>query len=124
MPYYVGKILELPVTTTQDYQMFYILEEYSLALWKRQVDLILEKNGLISFVIHPDYVVERRNRTVFEALLRYLNNICSARNVWKALPREVDRWWRMRDEMRLSEMVKLGASKGLGPNGLAWRTRA
>src|SRR5207249_4000541 len=30
MPYFVGKILELPVTTTQDYTLFHILNDYSI----------------------------------------------------------------------------------------------
>ena len=36
LPYFVGKILELPVTTTQDYSLFHILNDYSMRLWKEQ----------------------------------------------------------------------------------------
>ena len=38
MPYFVGKILELPVTTTQDYTLFNILNDYSIDLWKKQIE--------------------------------------------------------------------------------------
>ena len=34
MPYFVGDILELPVTTTQDYALFNYLNEYSIDLWR------------------------------------------------------------------------------------------
>ena len=43
MPYFIGKVLELPVTTTQDYTLFNILNEHSIDLWKSQINLILEK---------------------------------------------------------------------------------
>ena len=32
MPYFLGEILELPVTTVQDYTLFYILNDYSINL--------------------------------------------------------------------------------------------
>ena len=62
MPYFVGKILELPLTTIQDYSLFHILGDYSIELWKKQIALILEQNGLLSFNIHPDYVIPHKAR--------------------------------------------------------------
>src|SRR6202030_3850149 len=59
MPYFIGKILEIPLTTTQDYSVFQILNDYSIHLWQKQLDLIRTRNGLISFVTHPDYLIER-----------------------------------------------------------------
>jgi glycosyltransferase involved in cell wall biosynthesis len=106
MPYFVGKILELPVTTTQDYTLFNILNDYSIDLWKKQINLIMEKHGLISFIVHPDYVGGSRERTVYEALLAHLADLRKENGVWIATPGEVDRWWRQRAEMKL---VKDGA---------------
>ena len=37
MPYFIGDMLELPVTMTQDYMMFHILKDYSIGLWKQQI---------------------------------------------------------------------------------------
>lgn len=45
MPYFIGDILELPVTTVQDYTLFNILGDYSIDLWKRQIELIMAKHG-------------------------------------------------------------------------------
>ncbi len=45
MPYFVGDILELPLTTIQDYSLFHILGDYSIDLWKEQIDLILRRTG-------------------------------------------------------------------------------
>jgi hypothetical protein len=101
MPYFIGKVLELPLTTTQDYSLFHILDDYSISLWKRQIDLILEKHGLVSFVIHPDYVIDGRARNTYQALLDYLCQLRSEGKTWIALPGEVDRWWRARSQMKL-----------------------
>lgn len=101
MPYFVGKILEMPLTTCQDYSLFQILNDYSLDIWKEQIDLIRAKNGLLSFISHPDYLIEPRARKTYEKLLDYLRQMVSREKIWAALPGEVDRWWRARSQMRL-----------------------
>lgn len=101
MPYFVGNILELPLTTTQDYSLFYILNDRSIDLWKTQLELIRQKNGLMSFIAHPDYLIGSRNRKVYETLLAYLQQIVAREKIWAALPGDVDRWWRARAQMQL-----------------------
>jgi hypothetical protein len=101
MPYFVGKILELPLTTIQDYSLFHILGEYSIAMWKAQIDLIRSMNGFISFITHPDYLLERRARAVYTQLLAHLKHLRDQKHVWLALPGEVDQWWRDRNRMTL-----------------------
>jgi hypothetical protein len=101
MPYLVGNILELPLTTTQDYSLFHVLNDYSTALWERQIELIRSKHGLISFITHPDYLIEKRARAVYVDLLQHLSRLRSAAHLWIALPAEVDRWWRNRQMMTL-----------------------
>jgi hypothetical protein len=103
MPYFVGRILEIPLTTSQDYSVFQILNDYSIDLWKEQVDLILQRNGLISFISHPDYLIEMRARAVYLKLLRYLQQMTKRENVWVTVPGEIDKWWRARNEMKLVE---------------------
>jgi hypothetical protein len=101
MPFYVGDIIELPLTTTQDYSLFHILSDYSIELWKKQLAMIRERNGLMSFIAHPDYLTDRTTRGVYELLLRYLREMINKDRIWSALPREVDQWWRARSEMRI-----------------------
>ncbi len=103
MPYFIGNILEVPVTTTQDYTLFNILNEYSIDLWKRQMELIAKHHGLMSFIIHPDYIVASRERAVYEELLAYLMRVKEESNVWMTTPGEVNRWWRQRAKMNLVE---------------------
>ena len=101
MPYFIGNLLELPLTTIQDYSLFHIIGDYSIDLWKRQIELILERHGLISFNVHPDYVIDKRPQLIYVELLAYLSHLRLERNLWIALPSEVDRWWRNRRNMRL-----------------------
>ena len=103
MPFFIGKILELPVTTTQDYTLFNILNDCSIDLWKRQMETIRQKHGLISFIVHPDYIVKPRHRSTYETLLACLGNMRENSGLWMATPGEVNRWWRQRSEMRLSK---------------------
>ena len=101
MPYFVGDILELPLTTTQDYTLFFILNEYSTTLWEEQIRLISQRHGLISFITHPDYLIGRREREVYVKLLRHLADLRDTRQLWIALPGEINKWWRNRHEMSL-----------------------
>lgn len=114
MPYFVGDILELPVTTTQDYSLFHILRTDSLDLWNEQIDAVVNANGLLSFIIHPDYIIARRFRSIYERLLERLVEVCAERNLWRALPREINRWWRQRNEMELSQEAGRPVVKGPG----------
>ena len=100
MPYFVNGVLELPLTTTQDYSLFHVLGDYSTTLWQEQIDRILEENGLISFIAHPDYLLEPLAREVYTDLLRMLVRLRTERHLWIALPSEIDEWWRQRREMR------------------------
>jgi len=99
LPYFIGNILELPVTTTQDYTLFHLLGQRSIDLWKTQIDLILEHNGLAHFIVHPDYIQERDTKAVYLDLLGYLRELQGTTPLWVALPNEIDSWWRMRSRM-------------------------
>jgi len=101
MPYFIGNMIELPLTTTQDYMLFYLLGERSIDLWKKQTSMILEKSGLVSFIVHPDYTMSGEKRSYYQDLLTYLQGLRSSTNLWFALPREIDHWWRLRSKMSL-----------------------
>jgi len=101
IPYFIGDILELPLTTIQDYPLFHILRDYSIDIWKRQISMIHQGSGLISFIVHPDYILEKRARETYCKLLAYLSALGKERNIWLTLPREVNHWWRARAKMKL-----------------------
>jgi hypothetical protein len=100
-PFFIGNLLELPVTTTQDYCLFHILNQHSIGLWKRQISLISEQHGLASFIVHPDYVFEPHALAAYRALLAHLSDLRSRGDIWIARPGDVNQWWRERNRMRL-----------------------
>jgi hypothetical protein len=103
MPYFIGDILELPLTTTQDYMLFDILHDHSMDLWKTETETILDNNGLASFLVHPDYLRTPVEQHLYEELLDYLQSAASEKNAWIALPSQVNQWWRERSAMKLTQ---------------------
>jgi hypothetical protein len=101
LPYFIGRMIEVPVTCTQDYTLFHILKDYSIDLWKRQIDLIRSNHGLISVLVHPDYIIEPRAQGVYKSLLGHLAELRETDRIWAPLPREVAEWWQQRSQMRL-----------------------
>jgi len=114
MPFFVGDTLELPTTTTQDYSLFHILKQYSIEVWKHQLAAISDKHGLASFIVHPDYVRERRALGTYKQLLAHLVGLKSLRKVWLALPREVNQWWRERSKLTVVRHRRKWAIEGPG----------
>jgi hypothetical protein len=104
MPYFVGDRLEIPVTAIQDYSLFHILSDYSTRLWEQQINVIKDAHGLASFIVHPDYVIERRARSTYEQLLSHLNSLREDQDLWIALPSEINDWWRARAKMRVTQV--------------------
>jgi len=103
MPYFIGNLVEIPLTAIQDYSLFHILCEYSMRLWEEQVTTITQAHGMASFIIHPDYVIERRARKTYEQLLSYLADLRKNHNLWIAQPGEINDWWRARAQMQLAQ---------------------
>jgi hypothetical protein len=80
----------------------------------------------MTFIVHPDYIIETRPRQVFEALLDHLAHLRDNENVWTALPRDINEWWRQRAVMTLTDT---GHSWGIdGPGAsrarLAWASES
>lgn len=101
MPYFIGDILELPATMAEDYTLFHMLHDYSLGLWKRQLEMVMDEHGLATFIVHPDYLIPRRATDAYTALLAHLVELRSSGRLWIARPGEVDTWWRQRSHMQL-----------------------
>ena len=114
LPFFAGRILELPLTTTQDYSLLNILKDYSIRLWKEQIAVIRERHGLISFIVHPDYTIDPAARRVYCELLRYLTEMRSRGETWIASPGEVAAWWRLRSGLNLVKAMGSWRIEGKG----------
>ena len=96
-----------PLTTTQDYPLFNIIGDYPVKIWEQQMSLIRHWHGLMSFIIHPDYVIDAAARGVYLELLRRLSDLRRQGETWIAKPNDIATWWRMRSELNL---VRAGGS--------------
>jgi len=101
MPYFVGDVLELPLTTIQDHGLLHVLSARSIDLWKQQIATILVRHGLISFIVHPDYISEPTECELYRELLQHIQALRTTRSIWTALPGEINRWWRERSQLQL-----------------------
>ena len=101
MPYFNGGLVELPLTVTQDYALFHLLNERSMNLWEEQIAAIRRENGLISILVHPDYVMENQEEALYQRLLGRIADLRDHHNTWITTPGEVNRWWRIRNGLTL-----------------------
>jgi hypothetical protein len=63
----------------------------------------MEKAGLISFIVHPDYIRKPRELAIYKELLAHLADLKSKKNVLIMTAGEVNQWWRQRAAMTLVE---------------------
>jgi len=103
MPYRLGNVIELPLTVTQDYSLMHILGEYSTELWQTEIEYLIRKNGLVSIIVHPDYVMEPRAFSLYRSLLEYLSGLRNRGTLWMPLPRDAAHWWQLRSRMQLEQ---------------------
>jgi peptidoglycan/xylan/chitin deacetylase (PgdA/CDA1 family) len=99
-PFFLGDLVELPLTLVQDHTLFEILRADSIALWTDKSDWIIANHGLITLNTHPDYLDTPRRLRLYEEYLAYL---AAQQGGWLALPRDVAEWWRTRAELRCVE---------------------
>ena len=129
-PFFVGNLVELPVTLAQDHTLFEILGHKDISIWKQKIDWIKKMNGMALVIVHPDYIRpgESRGRhkesrysiEYYEELLQFVKN---KDHYWHALPRDVAEWWRRRDnsEIRFDENGKPYIKGPAGKDGvIAW----
>lgn len=114
MPYFIDGVLELPLTTTQDYAIFHILRESSIDLWKRELSTIATENGLMSFIVHPDYLQGEREQTKYLQLLQHLTSMPEYKQTWVTCPGEINTWWRQRRHM---DLVRSGSGWRIAGEG-------
>jgi peptidoglycan/xylan/chitin deacetylase (PgdA/CDA1 family) len=95
-PFFVGPVVELPYTLPQDHTLFTLLGHRTPDVWLDQATEIEKEHGLIECLTHPDsgYLGDARNRAMYA---EFLGVMAERRHVWKALPRDIAAWWRLRD---------------------------
>ena len=100
-PFVLGRFLELPTTLVQDYTLTELMGERTPRLWLDKVDFIAQRHGMALLNAHPDYLRWPRTWAVYEA---FLGEMAERKDAWRALPRDVARWWRLRSQAPQGEL--------------------
>lgn len=100
LPYFNGDLVELPITMPQDHTLFEILRSPNEQLWLSKARHVRAADGMALVITHPDYMIDPAR---LEAYDRYLAAFEDDETAWKALPIEVNRWWRRRAASTLVE---------------------
>jgi peptidoglycan/xylan/chitin deacetylase (PgdA/CDA1 family) len=111
-PYFLGSMVELPLTMPQDHTLYEILGHTDLKLWGRKADWLERVGGLVLVNVHPDYMTTDRRLGQYEDFLLRMKRRA---NLWHTLPREIARWWRDRDASTLGS--RDGEPEIIGPVG-------
>jgi peptidoglycan/xylan/chitin deacetylase (PgdA/CDA1 family) len=97
LPFFLGEMVELPITLVQDHTLWEILRRDTIDLWTEKSDWIAANGGLINLITHPDYLDTPARLRMYEEFLVHLNELEGG---WYALPRDIADWWRLRRDLR------------------------
>ena len=96
-----GGFVELPYTLPQDSTMFNVLQETSPDIWKKKLDWIAQRGGMVLVNVHPDYVgfdEKKLKSSEYPAAFyaEFLQHVAEkyGGDYWHALPHEVAAWYR------------------------------
>lgn len=95
-PYFIGDMVELPITLAQDQVLWEILGDHTTDLWVAKTRWVAAHHGLVLLLVHPDYVARPDRLALYE---RFVAHLASLPGAWHALPRDVASWWRARRDL-------------------------
>jgi hypothetical protein len=98
--------VELPYTMPQDHLLFILLQEKTIDIWKRKLDWLVEKGGMVLLNTHSDYMNFGDHRLRYEEypvgyyseFLEHVKDVYAGQ-YWNALPADVARFWK-KDQIR------------------------
>lgn len=92
--------VELPYTMPQDFNLFVIMKEKGIDIWRRKLDWIADKGGMALVITHPDYInfnndecgYDEYSVKYYEEMLKYIREKYQGQ-CWNALPKDISRLW-------------------------------
>lgn len=93
LPFFVGDVVELPITLPMDHTIYEILDEAAYTVWLEKTAFLRDQGGMALMVTHPDYLLQPERLADYE---RFLASQTPDTTAWHALPHEVASWWRAR----------------------------
>jgi hypothetical protein len=92
--------VELPYTLPQDFSMFILMRKNDIEIWKRKLDWVVERGGMVLMNTHPDYMCFGKTQSdeeyparLYEEFLNFVKEKYAGQ-YWHALPREVASFWK------------------------------
>ena len=123
-PFFLGDLVELPITLVQDHTMWEILRHDAMDLWVQKTGWIVRHHGLVNVIVHPDYVLSPERLEVYDCFLGFLRDQLDRHAGWHALPRDVAAWWKTFGALSIDEEdgeVRIAGAAAGGPTPtVAW----
>jgi len=92
-PFMIGRLVELPVTMPQDHTLWEVLRIPAVPVWRTKLEWLRACGGLITIIVHPDYLTTPVRWREYGQLLETL---VQTPGLWRTLPGSVAAWWRER----------------------------
>jgi hypothetical protein len=91
-----GGYMELPYTLPQDFTLFILMRQKSIAVWQNKLDWLAKKGGMALINVHPDYMnfskkkneQEQYPARYYEQFLQYVEENYKGQ-YWHVLPRDI-----------------------------------
>jgi hypothetical protein len=88
--------IELPYTLAQDFTVFVLMKKKNIDIWKKKIDWIVEKGGMVLMNTHPDYMNFTNNKCgpeefpvdYYKELLEYIKSEYMD-EFWHGLPKDL-----------------------------------
>lgn len=93
--------VELPYTLPQDFTVFVLMGNKNIDIWKKKLDWVCKRGGMVLVNTHPDYMnfegeklsYEEYPARLYAEFLDYVRSSYEG-DFWHALPREMANFWR------------------------------
>lgn len=108
-PFWVGDgsatkgYIELSYTLPQDFTLFILMKEKNIRIWKKKLDWIVEKGGMVLLNSHSDYINFNKQKNgpeeyaaeLYIEFLEYIKDTYKDQ-YWHVLPKEIASFWKQR----------------------------
>jgi peptidoglycan/xylan/chitin deacetylase (PgdA/CDA1 family) len=121
LPFFIGAVVELPITMPMDHTMFELLGDTTDEVWRKKAGFLRTHGGMALMLTHPDYLLAPERLRLYEA---FLAQFAADPSVWHALPHEVAAWWRERSLTGLQRSNGQWRASGPGAERVSLRLGA